>query len=93
MSIRKVLGASNIQNFSLLSRELVFLALLGNVIDWPVAYIGIDWWMQSFAYRINLGLSLFIIGGGAVLSFVCLIASVYIFKAGRTGPITALRRE
>src|SRR5690606_8302585 len=57
IGIRKVLGASMGSILKLLTREIVLLILLANLIAWPIAWYLMDEWLSSFAYRITMGLS------------------------------------
>ncbi|MCK4758904.1 MAG: ABC transporter permease, partial [Candidatus Aminicenantes bacterium] len=60
IGIRKVLGANTSQLTLLLCREFFLLVLLANLIAWPAAYFVMKNWLQSYAYKINLGLSIFL---------------------------------
>ena len=55
IGIRKVLGASQTQILSLLSREFVLYIALSSLIAFPIAYYAINQWLQTFAYRTELG--------------------------------------
>lgn len=51
IAIRKVQGASELQLFSLLTREFIVLVLIANLIAWPLAWFTLTDWLQSFAFR------------------------------------------
>ena len=51
IGIRKVLGASQTQILSLLSREFVLYIALSSLIAFPIAYYATNQWLQTFAYR------------------------------------------
>ena len=55
------LGASVSSIVLLLSREFLKLVILANLIAWPVAYYAMNKWLQNFAYRIKIGLGVFIL--------------------------------
>ena len=55
IGIRKVLGASQTQILSLLSREFVLYIALSSLIAFPIAYYATNQWLQIFAYRTELG--------------------------------------
>ncbi|MGH7493958.1 MAG: ABC transporter permease [bacterium] len=61
--IRKVLGASVTGVVALLSKDFVKLVLMGNLIAWPVAYFAMNKWLQTFAYRIEVGWWMFALAG------------------------------
>ena len=55
IGIRKVLGASQTQILSLLSREFVLYIALSSLIAFPIAYYATNQWLQTFAYRTEWG--------------------------------------
>ena len=61
ISVRKVLGASISEVVILLSKEFVKWVLISNIIAWPVAYFFMNKLLQSYAYRINVGLEILFI--------------------------------
>ncbi|MEJ0031950.1 MAG: FtsX-like permease family protein [Bacteroidota bacterium] len=54
IGIRKVLGASVPSILRLLSKEIVILIVVANAIAWPVAWIFMNKWLDTFAYHINM---------------------------------------
>jgi putative ABC transport system permease protein len=93
IGIRKVLGASVPSVTGLLSRDLTRCVLLANILAWPVAYLVLDKWLQNFAYRANLGMSLFILSGLAALVIALLTISYQTIKAATANPVDSLRYE
>ncbi len=93
IGIRKVLGASNHHIVALLSREFVVLILIANLIAWPIAHYGVEHWLRDFAYRIDAGMGLFLIGGLLVFLTALLTISVQALKAAQRNPVHALRYE
>ena len=93
IGIRKVLGASNYHIVALLSREFVVLILIANLIAWPVAHYGVEHWLRDFAYRIDAGMGLFLLGGLLVFATALFTIGVQAFKAAQSNPIHALRYE
>jgi len=93
VGVRRVLGASEISIVVLLSRDFFKLILLANGIAWPLAFVLLRGWLQDFAYRIDLGLSFFILG--SILTFLIVFASISmrVIKASRTNPADSLRYE
>jgi putative ABC transport system permease protein len=93
IGIRKVLGASDSQIITMLSRPLLWLALCAAL---PASYIGyraIDAWLQRFAYHTDISLMTF----GLATALVCLIAlTTVVLQSLRTtnaNPVDALRYE
>ena len=91
--IRKVLGATTQHIITLLSREFMILILIANIIAWPIAYYGVNLWMQDFAYRIDINISLFLIGGALVFFTALFTIGVQALQAARKNPVDALRYE
>jgi putative ABC transport system permease protein len=93
MGVRKVLGASEVNVFVLLSKEFTKWVLVANIIAWPVAYYVMTKWLQNFAYRMNMGVWPFMLA--ALLGFVIalLTVSYQSIKAALTNPVDSLRYE
>ena len=93
IGIRKVLGASVFSIFGLLSKEFVKLVIVACAIASPIAYLFAGRWLQDFAYRIDLHLMYFFIGGMLALLLAIATMAYQALKAARTNPVDALRTE
>ena len=93
MGIRKVLGASEIGIFVLISRSFVTWVLVSNFIAWPLAYFIMNRWLQSFAYRAPVSLWCFIIAGIISLGIAVITVSWHSIRVARRDPTYALRYE
>ncbi len=93
VGIRKVLGASTGGVIQLLSRRFLLLVLLGSLIAWPVSWILMKNWLESFSYRIDLNPLLFLMIGIAVLLAVLASISLQSLRLASSNPIKALRFE
>jgi putative ABC transport system permease protein len=93
ISIRKVLGASVINLFALLSREYVLLILLAQVFTWPLAWWFANEWLSGFAYKVDLPVMIFLgtLAAGLVLGLISV--SLHVFRAVTSNPSETLKVE
>jgi putative ABC transport system permease protein len=91
--IRKVLGASPVTLFSLLSKEFIVLILIAIVIASPVAGYLSTQWLQGFAYRTNLSWWVFVIAGASAVLISLITVSFQAIKAAIANPVKSLRTE
>jgi len=93
IGIRKVLGAGVGGLVVLLSRTYLNLVLLANLIAWPAAYFLMSGWLRDFAYRIELGLEIFLLSMAAAAVIAMLTVSFHCIRAAGADPVKALRYE
>ncbi len=93
IGIRKVVGASVSNIFSLLSKEFVKWIITASIIAWPIAHYAMIKWLQNFAYRTHLSIWIFILSGLAALAITLLTVSYQTIKAARANPVDSLRYE
>jgi hypothetical protein len=93
IGIRKVLGAQ-ISNITwLVSKEFLLLVIIANIIAWPLAYYFMNKWLHNFAYRINIGLGIFLASSLIALVIALLTVSYQTIKAAMANPVDSLRYE
>lgn len=93
IGIRKTLGASVSNVVSLLYGDFLRLVALANIIAWPAAYYAMCQWLDSFAYRIDIGIATFLLAGLAASLIPVLTVSYQATKAATTNPVDSLRYE
>ncbi len=93
IGIRKVMGATIGGIVTLLSREFIKLVLIANVIAWPLAYWAMNRWLENFAYRVNIGISSFLLSAAVALLIALFTVSHQAFKAATANPVEALKYE
>ncbi|EAY25126.1 ABC transporter permease [Microscilla marina] len=93
VGVRKVLGASTLQIFTLLSKEYAKLILLALLIAVPLAYLMMDRWLQDFTYRVTIDWRNFL-WTAIVALLVAGVAVVYqSVRAAFVNPVESLRDE
>ncbi|QHT65809.1 FtsX-like permease family protein [Rhodocytophaga rosea] len=93
IGIRKVLGASVFNITLLLSKEFSKLVLIGFLISVPVSWYAMHKWLENFAYKINVGIGVFVVAGLLALCIAWLTVSYQSIKAALTNPVKSLRSE
>lgn len=93
IGIRKVLGSSASQVVVLLSKGFIQLVIIANIIAWPVAWYIMDKWLQSFPYRIDIDILLFVLAGLGVLIIAFLSVGFQTMKAAQINPAITLKSE
>lgn len=93
IGIRKVLGASVSSILGLLSKEIVVLIMLSNLIAWPVAWYFMDKWLSTFAYHVTMNLVPYIVAGIAAVAIALATVSGQTIHAATGNPTNTLRHE
>ncbi len=93
IGIRKVLGASVPGVVCMLSKDFTKWVIISNIIAWPAAYFTAQKMLQRFAYRIDVGLEIFILSGIAALVIALLTVSFQAIHTAQTNPVESLRYE
>ncbi|AYB33521.1 ABC transporter permease [Chryseolinea soli] len=93
IGIRKTLGASVNSIVFLLSREYGKLVLIAFVVSTPVAWYGVQWWIQSYTYRATIGFSVYVLAGGIALVIALLTIGYQCVRAAMMNPAQSLRSE
>jgi ABC-type antimicrobial peptide transport system permease subunit len=91
--IRKVLGASPVSLFNLLSREFILLVLIALAIASPLAWLFMHNWLQNFAYKVNVSWWMFCMAGAIAIAIALITVSFQSIKAAMANPVKGLRSE
>jgi putative ABC transport system permease protein len=93
IGVRKVLGASLFQINTLLCKEFLILVAIAFIVAAPIAYYGINNWLQDFAYKASISFWVFLLSGAAMIFFALLVISVKTLQAANANPVNSLRSE
>ena len=93
IGVRKVLGASVKSVVTLLSKDFLKLTIVASLIAFPVAWYLMNKWLEDFAYRIDIGWTVFFVAGVSTLLVTLITISSQAISAALANPVTALRSE
>ena len=93
IGIRKVLGASSVNLWRLLSLEFVVLVLLSCIIAAPIAYYYLNSWLANYDYRVKIHWNVFVIASAMSLVITLITVSFLTIKAALANPVKNLRTE
>ena len=93
IGIRKVIGATTSDITMMLSKDFFKLVLTALIISFPLSWWLMSNWLQSFAYRINISVYVFLIAGLSVILITLLTISFQAIKAAIANPVKSLRTE
>jgi putative ABC transport system permease protein len=93
IGIRKAMGASIGSVMVLLSKEVNLLVLISTLLAWPAAWYFMNNWLENFAYRVEIGIAVFLTA--SVLTYIIALATVSFqaWKTARLNPADTLRDE
>ena len=93
IGVRKAYSATVTDIVFLLSRQFLKWVLIANVIAWPIAYIAAKRWLQTFAYRTDIGVEIFVLTTLGAFVIALITISWQTIKAARGNPVDSLRYE
>jgi ABC-type antimicrobial peptide transport system permease subunit len=93
IGVRKILGASVLNLWGLLSKEFVLLVGIAFLIAAPIAYYFMNKWLQQYEYRTNIAWWIFLVAGGGALVITLFTVSFQSLKAAMMKPSKSLKTE
>jgi ABC-type antimicrobial peptide transport system permease subunit len=93
VGIRKVLGASVAHIVYLFSKEFSVLIGIAFLISVPIAWYFMHGWLKNFAYRIDLGINVFVVTIITSLLIAWFTVGYRAIKAAIANPVKSLRTE
>ncbi len=91
--IRKVLGATPVTLFNLLSKEFLLLVFIALIIASPIAWLVMNDWLKDYVYRINISWWMFVFAGVLAILIALFTVSFQAIKAAIANPVKSLRTE
>lgn len=93
IGIRKILGASVPNLWTMLSLEFVHMVLLACAIGIPVAFFYLNEWLQQFAYRVSISIWVIMLSAAGALTITIITVSFQTIRASMGDPVRSLRSE
>ncbi len=93
IGIRKVVGATVTNIVFMLSKDFLKLVAISILIAFPLGWWAMSEWLQSFAYRTDIGLAIFLLAGVSILLITLCTVSFQAIKAAIANPMKSLRTE
>ena len=93
IGVRKVLGSTTAQVVFLFLKENIKLITVSMIIGIPSSYWIMNTWLQEFAYRIHIGLSIILVAVVFVLGITLLTVTYHAVRAAYINPSDTLRYE
>ncbi|MFD2200845.1 ABC transporter permease [Shivajiella indica] len=93
IGVRKVLGASIKSILYLIVKDFVLLVMVSILVMIPLAWYLSNYWLQQYAYKINLSWWIFA-GAAAIILLIALLTVIFqAFKAATNNPINSIVSE
>lgn len=93
IGLRKVLGASIVSVWNLLSKDFISLVAISFLISMPVAYYFMHNWLEHYTYRTEIAWWVFAATGIGALGITLLTVSFQAIRAAMANPVESLRSE
>jgi putative ABC transport system permease protein len=93
IGIRKVLGASVSGIVLMLSKDFGKLVIIAFVLAIPFAWWGINKWLETYQYKVEIGWWVYALSGIAAFLIAWLTMSYQSIRAAISNPVDSLRNE
>jgi len=93
IGIRKILGASIVSIWNLLSKEFVVLVIIAFLVAVPLAYLLMTKWLRNYEYHTDITWWVFALTGLSALLIALLTVSFQAVKVATANPVDSLRDE
>ncbi|MDO3628076.1 ABC transporter permease [Mucilaginibacter sp. BT774] len=93
IGVRKVLGASIVNLWGLMSKEFVALVTISLFIASPVAYYFMNKWIMNYKYHTEISWWIFVLTATGAILITLLTVSYQSIRAATANPVRSLRSE
>ena len=93
IGVRKVLGASVLNLWKMLSKDFVVLVLISAVVAIPISYHFMSRWLQDYEYRMEISWWIFGLAIAGAFLITLLTVSFQAIRAASVNPVKSLRTE
>ncbi|GAB3513890.1 ADOP family protein [Emticicia fontis] len=93
IGVRKVLGASIINLWQLLSKDFVTLVFISCLIAIPISYFYLNDWLSKYEYHTEISWWIFVVAIFGALAITLLTVSYQAIKAAMVNPVRSLKTE
>ncbi|MDB5145436.1 MAG: FtsX-like permease family protein, partial [Mucilaginibacter sp.] len=93
IGVRKILGASVINLWRMLSKDFILLVMISLFIASPIAYYFMHNWLQHYKYRTDISWWIFAVTAVGAVAITLLTVSYQSIKAALANPVKSLRSE
>ena len=93
IGIRRVLGASIFDVLKLLLRKTAIQVFIANLTAWPMAWWLMHRWLEDFAYRIQIGWTIFALALFISVFIALMSVAFQAVRAATANPVKAIKSE
>jgi putative ABC transport system permease protein len=93
IGVRKVMGASVVNLWGMLSKDFLRLVVLSLLLAMPIAWYLMSNWLEKYQYRSTMAWWVFAAAGVGALGITLLTVSYQSIKAALANPVNSLRSE
>lgn len=93
IGVRKVMGASVVNLWGMLSKDFLRLVIFSLLVAMPIAWYLMSNWLQKYQYRSTIAWWIFAAAGVGALAITLLTVSYQSIKAALANPVNSLRSE
>ena len=93
IGVRKVLGASVINLWGMLSKDFVQLVIISCALAVPISWYSLAGWLRGYKYHTEISFWIFIVACIGAMAITLLTVSYQSVKAAMANPVKSLRSE